>query len=221
VNPSAFSVGKPVRGDYTLIMSLPQPIRRYTPQEYYKLERTAEYKSDYYRGEIFAMAGGTPRHSLICSNIIRETGNRLKNTPCVVYESNLRLKNKITGLRNYPDAAVYCGPLEYDEEDTNRNTVTNPAVVFEVLSPSTEAYDRGFKALNYRRIESLKAYVLAAQDAAHVEIYLRQADNSWLLREEDGLESSLAIQPLGIDLPLAEIYAGVDFTIPAAPQVNQ
>lgn len=203
-------------------MSLPRPIKRYTPQEYYELERTAEHKSDYYRGEIFAMAGGTPRHSLICSNIIRESGNRLKNTPCAVYESNLRLKNNVTGLRHYPDAAVYCGPLEYDEEDTKRHTVTNPTVVFEVLSPSTEAYDRGFKAMNYRQVESLKAYVLVAQDTAHVEIYLRQSDNSWLLREEDGLENSLAIPPLGIDLPLAEIHARVDFAVPdAAPQPNR
>jgi Uma2 family endonuclease len=193
-------------------MGLPQPKKRFTPQEYYDLERVAEYKSDFYAGEIFAMAGGTIRHSRICTNLIRETGNRLKGTPCETFESNLRLKIKLSGLRNYPDMSVYCGPFEYDEEDPSRETVTNPTVLFEVLSPSTEAYDRGFKSENYRRIPSLKAYLLVAQDKPHVEIYQRQSDGSWLLREEDRLDAAIAIPPLGIELPLAEIYASVDFT---------
>jgi Uma2 family endonuclease len=193
-------------------MGLAQPKKRFTPQEYYELERVAEYKSDFYAGEIFAMAGGTIRHSRICTNLIRETGNRLKGTPCETFESNLRLKIKLTGLRNYPDMSVYCGPFEYDEEDPNRETVTNPTVLFEVLSPSTEAYDRGFKSENYRRIPSLKAYLLISQNKAHVEIYQRQTDGSWSLREEDRMNAALAIPPLGIELPLAEIYAGVDFT---------
>ena len=193
-------------------MGLAQPKKRYTPQEYYALEEAAEYKSDYYKGEIFAMSGGTGRHSLISCNITRHVGNRLEKSPCVVYESNLRVKNKFTGLRNYPDASVYCQPLEYDEEDPRQTTATNPTVLFEVLSPTTEAYDRGFKAENYRQITTLKAYVIVSQRKPHAEIFLRQPDNSWLLREVDGLDSSLNIPPLGIDLPLAEIYARVDFT---------
>ncbi|HET6252307.1 MAG TPA: Uma2 family endonuclease [Tepidisphaeraceae bacterium] len=188
--------------------------KHFTPQEYYDLESLATYRSDYYRGEIFAMAGGTPRHSLICGNLIRELGIILKKTPCAVYESNLRLKNKFTGLRNYPDVSVYCGALEYDEEDSTRQTVVNPTVLFEVLSPSTEAYDRGFKAQGYRRIESLRAYVLVSQDKAHIEIFERDDDGSWSLREAAGLETLLGIPPLGIQLPLAEIYARVDFSAP-------
>jgi Uma2 family endonuclease len=193
-------------------MGIPQPKKRYTPQEYYELERDAPYKSDYYQGEIFAMAGGTTRHSLICSNLIRELGVALKKTPCVVYESNIRLKIKATGLRNYPDVSVYCSPLEYDEDDPEQNTVTNPTVLVEVLSKTTEAYDRGFKSQGYRQIESLQAYVLVSQNEPHIEIFQREPSGSWSLREVSGMESALNIPPLGIEVPLEEIYARVDFT---------
>jgi len=195
-------------------MTLPEKIRRFTPVEYYRLEREAEYKSNYYDGEIFAIAGGTARHSLICSNIGRETGNRLKKTPCAVYESNLRLKIAATGLRTYPDISVYCEPLSHDEEDPAGETYTNPSVIFEVLSPSTEAYDRGFKAENYRRVQSLRAYILIAQDAPHAEVFERQPEGTWLLREATGTGASVRIPGLDIDLPLAEVYARVDFSEP-------
>jgi Uma2 family endonuclease len=195
-------------------MSVPAPVKRYTPQEYLALERDAGYKSDYYNGEIFAMSGGTIRHSLISMNIGREVGNRLKGKPCRAYESNLRLNCRSTGLWTYPDVSVYCGPLQRDPDDPAGETVTNPTVLFEGLSKSTEAYGRGFKAENYRRIDSLKAYVLVSQDRYHVEIYERQGDGAWLLREERGIEAILAITAIDIDLPLAEIYDGVDFTNP-------
>src|SRR5665213_2977882 len=97
-------------------MGVPQPAKRYTPEEYYRLERDAAYKSDYYNGEIFAMAGSTARHALICSNINREVVNRLKGKPCRTYSSDLRLKIKASGLRVYPDISVYCGALDFDEE---------------------------------------------------------------------------------------------------------
>src|SRR4051812_271610 len=100
-------------------MSRAQSTKHYTPAEYYELERAADYKSDYYRGEIFAMSGGTARHSLISNNISGETRQRLKGKPCRAYESNLRIKVKATGLRTYPDATVICGPIEFDEEDPN------------------------------------------------------------------------------------------------------
>src|SRR5258708_7634138 len=110
-------------------MTVPQRIRRYTPEEYYRLEHDAESKSDYYNGEIFAMAGGTERHSLISSNFVREMGNRLKRSPCRVYESNLRLKVATTGLRCYPDVSIYCQPLEVDAEDPYGQTYTYPTVL--------------------------------------------------------------------------------------------
>ena len=192
-------------------MTLPHPVERFTPQEYYRREREASVRSEYYDGELFAMAGGTARHSLICGNIVREAGNRLKGGPCLVYESNLRLKVKATGLRTYPDASIYCDPLEFDREDPYSETCTNPTVLFEVLSKSTEAYDRGTKPENYPRIESLRAYVLIAQDKPHAELYERQPDGTWLLHEFQGPDSTLTIRSLPLELPLVDIYDRVKF----------
>ena len=195
-------------------MTLPQPVKRHTPQEYYALEREAEYKSDYYQGEIFAMAGGSANHSLITANVGREVGNRLKGKPCKVYESNLRLKITATGLRCYPDVSVYCGKLQFDPEDSASETATNPTLLVEVLSKSTEGYDRGLKAENYRQIESLRVYVLVSQVKAHVEIFERQGNGPWLLRDANGLDAVLKLPAIDIDLPLAEVYAGVEFPPP-------
>ncbi len=192
-------------------MTAPPSIRKFTPAEYYSLERDAEYKSDYYQGEIFATAGGTIRHSAICTNLSGELRSRLKGTPCRAYESNLRLKVAATGLRTYPDVSVYCGPLEPDPEDPAGETLTNPTVLCEVLSPSTEAYDRGLKAGNYRRISSLEAYVLVAQDSVSIELHERQPNGDWLLHDVRGLDQSLKITAINITLPLSEIYDGVDF----------
>ena len=191
---------------------MPQPAKRFTPQEYYALEQVAEYKSDYYDGEIFAMAGGTVRHSLICSNLNRELGNQLKGSPCVVFDANLRLKIKATGLRTYPDASVYCGALQRDGDDPTGETLTNPTLLIEVLSKSTEGYDRGLKAESYRQIESLRAYVLVSQNSAHAELYEKKAENSWSLTEVRGLDGLLNLTSIGVELPLSEIYARVDFT---------
>ena len=193
-------------------MSIPRSIKRYTVQEYYDLERIATYKSDYYDGEIFAMAGGSIRHARICTNLVKRTGNRLEGKPCAEYESNLRLKIKATGLRTYPDMSVYCGPFVFDDEDASRETVTNPTAIFEVLSPSTEAYDRGLKWAGYRRIDSLRLFALISQETPHVELYERQADGSWRFEEFHGLDAVLPLRAIDIDLPLAEIYDKVDFT---------
>jgi Uma2 family endonuclease len=192
-------------------MAIPQPVKRYTPAEYYELERAADYKSDYYKGEIFAMAGGSRRHSTITSNITGELRQRLKGSPCAVYESNLRLMIKSTGLRTYPDASVYCGKMERDFEDASGETFTNPTVVFEVLSPSTETYDRNTKARSFRQIESLKALVFVAQNEPHVEVSVRTSDG-WVLQEYDGLAAVIALPMIGIDLPMSEVYDRVDFS---------
>ena len=192
-------------------MGLPKSVKRYTPQEYYALEREAEYRSDYYDGEIFAMAVGTTTHALIVLNIGGEIRQRLKGNPCAAYDSNQRLKVLATGLRCYPDVSVYCGKMEYDPEDSQRDTATNPTILFEVLSESTEKYDRGMKPLNYRRIKSLKAYVLISQDQPLVEVFERQQNNTWLLREESRLDASVNLPGAEIALPLAEIYDRVVF----------
>jgi Uma2 family endonuclease len=193
-------------------MSIAEKVKRYTPQEYYALEREAAYKSDYYDGEIFAMAGGTSRHSLIMLNIGGELRQRLKGKLCAAYESNQRLKIKPTGLRCYPDVSVYCGKLEYDPEDSQSETATNPTVVFEVLSKSTEGYDRGFKARNFRQIESLKAYILVSQNVPQVEVFRRDDDGDWKLHETTGLDGAVAIPGTDVTLPMMEIYERVEFT---------
>lgn len=192
-------------------MTLAQPVQPLSPEQYYRLERAAQTKSDYYRGEVFAMGGGTIRHSLICMNLGAGLHTRLAASPCTAYESNLRLKIKATGLRTYPDVSVYCDPPEPDEEDASGETLTNPTVLFEVLSKSTEAYDRGFKARNYRQIASLRGYLLIAQEEPRVEAYQRQGDGPWVLSEADGMESVVMIESIRITMPLAEIYARVDF----------
>ena len=191
----------------------------YSAAEYYELEREADYRSEYFQGEIFAMAGGSPRHSMISANLLRELGNGLKGKPCAPYESNMRLAVKATGLRSYPDASVYCGKLELDPEDPTQQTAINPTVLFEVLSPSTERWDRGRKAEHYRQIPSLKAYLLITQEKPHVELIERTADGSWRLREASGTEGSLPIECLGIDLELAGLYERVEFD-PETPDVD-
>lgn len=189
-------------------------IRRYSPAEYYQQERPATFKSEYLHGEIIAMAGGTTKHSLIKTNLIRELGNLLKGRPCAPYDSDQRLRVKDTGLRTYPDAAVYCGAMEYDPEDNQSETATNPTVLFEVLSDSTEAYDRGAKASHYRRIESLKAYVLVSQHVPLVEIYELAPEGVWQMREAAGQDAVLPVPCLGIELRLVEIYDRVVFDDP-------
>ena len=193
--------------------ALPLKRKRFTPAEYYALEREATYKSDFYDGEIFDMSGGTSTHSLITANLNIAVGMRLLNHRCTLYESNMRLAILATGLRTYPDASVYCEPLIYDRSDPANTTATNPSVVFEVLSPSTETYDRGFKLENYRQIQSLKAYVLISQREPHAQAYSRQPDGTWSTPiEAKGLDATLPIDSIGLTLPLAEIYRRVTFS---------
>jgi Uma2 family endonuclease len=192
-------------------MSIPQPIHRYTPNEYYQIEREADHRSDYYDGEIFDMSGGTSRHSLICVNVVRELSQKLKGNPCATYDSNLRLRVMSNGLRCYPDAGVYCERLQHDPEDDGVETATNPTLLVEVLSKSTEAYDRGFKSRSYRTIESLKAYALVSQTTPFVETYTRQQDGSWQLRESAGMDAVMSMTPIGVQIQLAEIYERIEF----------
>ena len=142
--------------------AIPKP--SLTPQEYLARERRATEKSEYYRGEIFAMAGASFEHSLIKDNLARESGNQLKDKPCRVITSDLRIKVNATGLYTYPDAVIVCDEPKF--EDAQVDTLLNPRVIVEVLSDSTEKYDRGGKFAHYRQIPSLQEYVLVAQDRA-------------------------------------------------------
>jgi Uma2 family endonuclease len=189
-------------------MGLAQPLTRLTAQEYLEIERAASFKSEFHDGEMFAMAGGTPVHSLIGANLARELGNKLHGKKCVPYNADLRILVERTGLYTYPDLSVFCGPIQLGAGD---DTVTNPTLLVEVLSPSTEAYDRGQKFLHYRQIPSLQEYLLVSQSEPLLELFTRQSGGEWVLRQASGLDARLEIPTLEIAIELAEIYAHVQF----------
>jgi Uma2 family endonuclease len=190
-------------------MGLPQRVRRLTPAEYLARERAAAHRSEYFDGACFAMAGGSPRHSLIKVNLTGELHVRLKGAPCTAYDSDLRILVVRTGLYTYPDVSVICGPLEF--EDDHRDTVLNPRLIVEVLSESSEAYDRGRKFGHYRQIPTLREYVLVSQEEPKVECFWHNDDGTWTMSEAAGLDSVLRLRSLGIEFSLREIYDKVDF----------
>jgi len=181
-------------------------VPRITFAEYIKAEEAAETKSEYFDGQVFAMSGGTAAHALLGARLITEIGAALKGGPCRVYSSDLRIRVVETGLATYPDLSVVCGPISFDPND--KNTVTNPAALFEVLSDSTEAYDRGKKFSNYRRIPSLKLYVLVSQNEPLVEVFRRGDDGRWSI-EEVSAEGTAKLEAIGCSLSVQELYAGV------------
>ena len=180
-----------------------------SPEQYLNFERAANYRSEYYRGEMFAMAGASWEHSLIKDNLARETGNQLKNGPCRLVTSDLRVKVCATGLYTYPDIAIVCDEPQF--EDGVMDTLLNPRVIVEVLSESTEKYDRGTKFGHYRQLSSVVEYLLVAQDRQLVEQYVRQADNAWVLKIFDQPQSILTFASIGAQVALHEIYRGVEF----------
>ncbi len=186
-----------------------QPIPTLSPADYLATERAAEYKSEYYRGEMFAMAGASREHNLIVGNLARELGNRLRNGPCEVYSSDMRVKVDATGLYTYPDVVVACDGPEFEDEQVD--TLLNPTLLIEVLSESTEKYDRGKKSGHYRQLASLKEYLLVSQDEPHVEHYARQGDGHWLLTDATGIDATIRLPVLKTELILSEIYARLTF----------
>ena len=188
------------------------PVTQYTLAEYLAREETAVYKSEFYRGQIFAMSGGSPEHNTVGGNVFAALRGRLRGSPCRPFNSDQRIRIPANGLTTYPDVAVVCGELQRDPLATS--AINNPSVIFEVLSDSTESYDRGKKFELYRQLESLREYLLVAQDEAHVERYVRQADDSWLLTVFKGLDAAVELTTLGCTLPLAEVYEDVTFPPP-------
>jgi Uma2 family endonuclease len=185
------------------------PLPKLTPAEYLAMERSAERKSEYFAGEVFAMAGASREHNLVVGNIVRLLGQQLRGRRCEVYPSDMRVKVSATGLYTYPDVVAIYGEPEF--EDDELDTLLSPTLVVEVLSQSTEAYDRGAKSAHYRRLESLEEYVLVAQSLCRVEHYLRQPDGAWTLREHGDLQAILSLPAVRCELPLAEVYDKVEF----------
>lgn len=189
------------------------PKRYLTSEEYLAKERRAEYKSEYFKGEMFAMSGASREHNLIAGNVNAEAHNQLRDRPCEVYQSDMRVKVSRTGLYTYPDVVIVCGQPQF--EDAEVDTLLNPTVLFEVLSETTEDYDRGKKFGHYRTLPSLREYVLVSQDKCHVEQFTRQPDNRWILWETDDLEAVLNLSSVGCKLKLNEVYAKVTFGAPS------
>ena len=175
--------------------------------EYLELERKAFEKSEYYRGEIFAMAGATKEHNKIVAALIAELYNFLKGNSCSVFPSDIRVHNAANSLYTYPDVTIVCGKEEY--LDDQFDTLLNPTVIFEVLSGSTEDYDRGTKFKLYRSIPSLLNYVLVSSTELSAEVYTRSGD-SWILTTAKTKDEHIFISATGFDLALADVYAQVD-----------
>ena len=185
-----------------------QPKHYYSPEEYLELERAADYKSEYFDGEIFAMGGASPRHVLIVTNLVVELRDGLRDRPCTVYSADLRVRVSPDGLDTYPDVVVVCGKLEFHDDE--RDTLTNPLLIIEVLSKTTKNYDRGEKFEQYRMIPALAEYVLIAQDKRHVEHYSKQADGTWVLSETYDPHDVVILHSIDCRLDMAEVYAKVD-----------
>jgi Uma2 family endonuclease len=181
----------------------------YTPQEYLALEEAADYKSEYYDGQIYMMAGGSAVHALICINFASELRLALKGKTCRTYGSDLKVEVKGGEAYTYPDVTVICGKPEFVKDRTD--TITNPTVIIEVLSASTGHYDRIAKFELYQALTSMQHYVLVDQKRIYVGCYEKLENDTWLLHIYRSLQDSVKLPTLGIEIKLAEIYADVDF----------
>ena len=175
-----------------------------TEKAYLEQERSSEIKHEYYRGEIFALPGVSRKHNLIVANLIGELRAQLKNTPCRIYASDMRLKIEKTGLFTYPDVMVVCGEERFS--DDRQDTLLNPEVIVEVLSDSTEGYDRGKKFEQYRKLVSLREYVLVSQNSEKIERFLKNESGYWVLTESDEENPRLRLESIPCELSHSEVY---------------
>ncbi|MGL4512832.1 MAG: Uma2 family endonuclease [Lacipirellulaceae bacterium] len=186
------------------------PVRSVTPQEYLERERAAtDGRSEYFAGEVFAMAGASREHNRVVRNLGGMLYVALRDGPCEHFQTDMRVKVTRTGLYTYPDVVVTCEHPEF--EDVQLDTLLNPQVVVEVVSPSTESFDRGRKFHHYQLVPSLREYLLVSQDEPRIERYLRQDDGSWRLDEAVGLDATLRLTAVGVALPLCDVYEKVTF----------
>lgn len=186
-----------------------KPRPRLTPEEYLTIERAAGHKSEYVDGEMFALSGASFAHTVITMNMAAGLHTRLRDKPCTVHSADLKVRVEATGLHAYPDVVVVCGEPRFVIAE--RDVIANPLLLVEVLSESTEKWDRGAKFGHYRRLPSLMEVLFVSQSEARIEQYVRQPDDRWLLLEVHGLAGILSLPSLGCDLPLAEVYAKVTF----------
>lgn len=191
------------------------PKRKYTLEDYFAIERDSEIRYEYIDGEIYAMSGGSRSHECIMGDTYSTLDRRLREKGCDVYPSNLRIK--VTARKFfYADLSVVCGESLFSK-DGGLDHLLNPTLIVEVLSPSTEEYDRYDKFASYKALESLREYVLIAQHKPRIEVFTRQSDNRWLHTLAQGLESSIPLESIGLTLNLADVYRRVEFPEAADP----
>lgn len=203
-------------------MSLPKAQLRYTVEEYLALERESEERHEFLDGEIYTMAGESPDHGTICTNLVIELGNQLRGTPCRVFSKDTKVRSgpapkplqSPKGLYSYPDVLVVCDEMKFHDE--HRDVLLNPTIIMEVLSPATETFDRGEKWVRYQTwLPSLTDYLLVSQAKPLIEHYRRQPDRAWLYSLVSGLEGSVSLASIGCTLRLAAVYDRIVF--PAEP----
>ena len=187
-----------------------EPHRRVSLEDYLVAERQAETKSEYLNGEVFAMSGASREHNLIVWNLAGALHPQLRGRSCEAYVGDMQVHIPATGLYTYPDLAVVCGEPQF--EDGELDTLLNPTVLIEVLSPTTEGYDRGRKAAHYRTLDSLREYLLVSQEEVRVELFTRQEDGHWLLSEASRPGDTVALGSIGCTLLLADVYERVQGT---------
>ncbi|MCP9494824.1 MAG: Uma2 family endonuclease [Pyrinomonadaceae bacterium MAG19_C2-C3] len=187
-----------------------QPKYRYTLEEYFELERASEVKYEYFNGEVFAMSGASPEHEAVFGNVFTSLRNQLRGRSCSVFSSNLRVKVPAAPPYRYPDLTALCAQPEYEVIGGIR-ALTNPTLIVEVLSSSTEGYDRGDKFIAYKSIPSLGEYLLIAQHRPHVTHYVKQPDGKWSYEDANEITDTLMLPTLDCTLALSEVYQDVTF----------
>jgi Uma2 family endonuclease len=184
------------------------PKTKLSEVDYLAIERESPTKNEYYKGEMFAMAGAGNNHNIITANIIISIGSFLRGKGCTVYPSDMRLHIPENGLYTYPDAMVVCNPKQFRDE--KKDTILNPVLIVEVLSPTTEGYDRGEKFRLYRSIPTLQEYLIIDSQQYTAEIYHKNREGHWVLTDAQDIHSSLPLASIMFELSLQDIYAGVD-----------
>ena len=179
-----------------------------SPEEYLVSERKSEIRNEYFDGEIFAMAGASREHNQIASNIVRILGNQLLEKPCSVFSSDMKVKIKEIGKYTYPDIVVVCEKEEFENE--NKDVLLNPVVIIEILSDSTEAYDRGDKFAHYQRLNSFVEYILISQYFWRLEKFTRQDNGTWIYSKYETDGNVVKIEAVNCELPVSEIYRKVN-----------
>jgi Uma2 family endonuclease len=196
-------------GEGEMVMSA-IPRRKLSDAEYLAVERVAPFRSEFYDGEMYAMAGARLPHNRIKDNLIRHLGNQLDGTSCFTASTDMRVRIPGTpSFYTYPDIPIVCG--EPVLEDDVMDTLLNPRVLIEVLSPTTEDYDRGFKRVQSMRIPSLQEYTLVSSDEPRIEQHFRRDDGTWDIAVAEGIASTLELRGVAASIPFSDIYAGVTF----------